>query len=143
DAVALCSTPCVVASHPIGDVIADVTSGAICVGIRDYPLRIAVAEGLSIAQITPQMALSLLPPDAEILASQLNLGLWGEEVVSVRRGRYGPYLRCGQLICGLRKADDPETITLEQAIAKLEARARMGPKKKKGKKGPKTPKVYI
>jgi hypothetical protein len=31
------------------------------------------------------MALSLLPPDAEILASQLNLGLWGEEVVSVRR----------------------------------------------------------
>lgn len=46
--------------------------------------------------------------------------------VTVRSGRYGPYVTDGEVNASLRKGDDPETITLERAAELLaERRARM------------------
>jgi DNA topoisomerase-1 len=47
--------------------------------------------------------------------------------VTVRSGRFGPYVTDGTVNASLRKADDPETITLERAAELLaDRRARLG-----------------
>jgi DNA topoisomerase-1 len=47
--------------------------------------------------------------------------------VTVRSGRYGPYVTDGVVNASLRKSDDPETISLERAAELLaDRRARMG-----------------
>lgn len=81
-------------------------------------------------QVTEDLALDLLDDTATILASQRLLGhhaeVEGEEPVPVwlRRGRFGWYVQKGMVICGLLKVDkvDPDTLTMETALAMLERR---------------------
>ena len=42
--------------------------------------------------------------------------------VTVRNGRYGPYVTDGEVNASLRKGDTPETITLDRAAELLQAR---------------------
>ena len=53
--------------------------------------------------------------------------------MSIRRGRFGPYLRAGNVIAGLRKVE-PADLTLEMAIDILTARGKEAGGRK-GKKG--------
>ena len=46
----------------------------------------------------------------------------GEEI-SIRRGRFGYYVRCGKLIAGLRK-QQPKDVTLEDAIEMIDTRGK-------------------
>ena len=47
--------------------------------------------------------------------------------VTVRKGRYGPYVTDGDVNASLRKGDDPEKITLERAAELLaDRRSRLG-----------------
>jgi DNA topoisomerase-1 len=47
--------------------------------------------------------------------------------ITVRSGRYGPYVTDGEVNASLRQGDSPETITIERAAALLEARrSRLG-----------------
>ncbi len=57
--------------------------------------------------------------------------------VTVREGRFGPYVTDGETNASLRKGDDVETITLERAAELLADRRARGPatKKKAAKKG--------
>ena len=59
-----------------------------------------------------------------------------EGVVTVREGRFGPYVTDGETNASLRKGDDVETITLERAAELLADRRARGPvtKKKSAKK---------
>jgi DNA topoisomerase-1 len=50
-----------------------------------------------------------------------------EKPVTVRSGRYGPYVTDGDVNASLRKGDDPEKITLDRAAELLAARrAKLG-----------------
>ncbi|MCP9307786.1 type I DNA topoisomerase [Zymomonas mobilis] len=56
-----------------------------------------------------------------------------EKPVQLMNGRYGPYVTDGETNASLPKDTTPESLTFEEALALLEARAKM-PKKKKTKK---------
>jgi len=51
--------------------------------------------------------------------------------IAVYKGRYGPYVKHGEINATIPKDRDPESFTLEEAIPLLAARAEKGPKKKK------------
>src|SRR5690606_19376993 len=57
------------------------------------------------------------------------------EVVDVREGRYGPYVKRGKLNASLPKDVSPEEVTLEQALALLDARAQAAAAKGGAKRG--------
>jgi DNA topoisomerase-1 len=46
--------------------------------------------------------------------------------VTLHQGRFGPYVRHGKEIASLRKAHDPDQMTLEQAVQLLAERAAKG-----------------
>jgi DNA topoisomerase-1 len=54
----------------------------------------------------------------------------GESVV-IKSGRYGPYVTDGTINASLPQGGDPETLTMTEAVALLEARAAKAPVKKK------------
>jgi DNA topoisomerase-1 len=60
-------------------------------------------------------------------------------VVKVMSGRYGPYITDGDTNANVPKGSDPQSVTLEQAVELLRARAEMGGGKKKKRKTAKAP----
>jgi DNA topoisomerase-1 len=55
--------------------------------------------------------------------------------VKVMKGRYGPYVTDGKVNATIPRDSDPQSVTMEEAVALLEARAARGPAKgKRGKK---------
>jgi DNA topoisomerase-1 len=54
--------------------------------------------------------------------------------VKVMNGRYGPYITDGETNANVPKGTDPQTVTMEQAVELLRARAEQGGGKKKKKK---------
>ncbi|MEZ4232321.1 MAG: type I DNA topoisomerase [Polyangiaceae bacterium] len=54
--------------------------------------------------------------------------------ITLREGRFGPYVTDGETNASLRKDDDPNTITAERAHELLADRRARGPSKKKAKK---------
>jgi DNA topoisomerase-1 len=50
--------------------------------------------------------------------------------ITINRGRFGPYLKHGKVMANLPKGTDIETVTMEQAIALLDAKANKGKKPK-------------
>ena len=53
--------------------------------------------------------------------------------VSLNRGRFGPYVKHGKTMASLRKANDPETMSLEEAVELLDAKEARGGANAKGK----------
>ncbi len=58
------------------------------------------------------------------------LGEEGGKPVTVHSGRYGPYVSCDGTHATLPKGTEPETVTLEDAVALIKAKAAKGPVKK-------------
>ena len=54
--------------------------------------------------------------------------------VKVMKGKYGPYVSDGKLNATLPQGSDPASITMEEAVALLAARAAKGPGKKPARK---------
>ena len=50
--------------------------------------------------------------------------------MTVREGRFGPYVTDGETNASLRKGDDPESITIERAAELLADRRSRGPAKR-------------
>ena len=112
--------------------VVDVSNKALSVGVKGYPVRINLPEGMHPFDVTESFAAELLVDGQAILDSMRPLGEWirsseGEDgvprEVSIRRGRFGPYIRAGNIIAGLRKLD-PAEVTLEMAIEILETRGK-------------------
>jgi DNA topoisomerase-1 len=59
----------------------------------------------------------------------------GKEI-KVMEGKYGPYASDGTTHATLPKTADPKAVTLEEAVALIDAKAAKGPVKKKGRKAP-------
>ena len=57
--------------------------------------------------------------------------------MKLMEGRFGPYVTDGTTNATLPKTADPATLTLEEAIALIDARAAKGPAKGKKKAAPK------
>ena len=72
--------------------ILDVTRGSLCVGVEQYPLRVALPDGMFISEVTTEYALSLLPPAEEVMRSQMNLGVWVGYGAAIDRLLYGASL---------------------------------------------------
>ena len=53
-----------------------------------------------------------------------DIGNYNGNILSVNKGRFGPYIKFGDLFVSLAKADDPYTISLERAIELCEAKAK-------------------
>ena len=60
----------------------------------------------------------------------------GGAPIKVMKGRYGPYVTDGKVNATLPRDSDPASVTLEEAIALIAARAEKGPVKKKGRRKP-------
>jgi DNA topoisomerase-1 len=56
--------------------------------------------------------------------------------VQVLTGRYGPYVKHGKVNATIPKDREPEQVTMDEAVALIEARAAKGPAKKKPAKKP-------
>ena len=56
--------------------------------------------------------------------------------VPIYRGRYGPYVSHDGIIASLPKAADPDTFTLEAAVALLETQRAKGKPRRTAKKAP-------
>jgi len=54
--------------------------------------------------------------------------------IKVMKGKYGPYVSDGKLNATLPQGSDPISVTMEEAVALLAARAAKGPAKKGGRK---------
>jgi DNA topoisomerase-1 len=59
--------------------------------------------------------------------------------VKVMKGRYGPYVTDGKLNATLPQQSDPASVTMEEAVSLLAARAAKGPAKKRSSKKGKAP----
>ncbi len=55
------------------------------------------------------------------------------EPVTLNRGRFGPYVKHGKIMASLRKANDPETMTLDEAMVLIQAKEERDAAKGKGK----------
>lgn len=55
-----------------------------------------------------------------------------QATITLREGRYGPYVTDGDVNASLRRGDDPATISLERALELLAERRAAGPATKKG-----------
>jgi len=59
--------------------------------------------------------------------------------IKVMKGKYGPYVSDGKLNATLPQGSDPISVTMEEAVALLAARAAKGPAKKGGRKAKAAP----
>jgi DNA topoisomerase-1 len=64
-----------------------------------------------------------------------------KEPITIQKGRFGPYLKQGRAMANLPKGLEPDSITLEQAISLLAAKAGKATKGKAAAKGKKAAKA--
>jgi DNA topoisomerase-1 len=91
--------------------------------------RRSLEEEEQLFTLTVEEALELLaqPPRRRGQARTTDLKQLGEDPasgksVTVRSGRFGPYVTDGEINASLRQGDSPETITMDRALELLQAR---------------------
>ena len=57
----------------------------------------------------------------------------GEELI-IKTGFYGPYITDGKINASIPKANDPETITLDEAVELIDKKRAAGPTKRRRRK---------
>ncbi len=147
DALALLSIPRVVGQHPEDseDVVARngrygpyVSWNKESRSLPDEPsiLTVDLPGALALLAQPKQRGRQAAAPGKEIGEDPNTKGM-----ITLKEGRFGPYVTDGETNASLRRADDPEKITLERAVELLAERRAAGPPKKRVKKAPakKTP----
>ena len=71
--------------------------------------------------------------EAKSRSTGRELGEHDGNPVTVRKGRFGPYVKCGKINATIPGDAEMDSVTLEQAIALIEARAAKAPAKPKAK----------
>ena len=74
-----------------------------------------------------------LMAEAKTRSSGRELGDHGGNPVTVRKGRFGAYVKCGKINATLPPNMEMDAITLAEAIVLIDARAAKGPAKRKAK----------
>ena len=115
------SLPRVLGRHPDSamsdaNVIVDLSNGEVSVGVQGYPIRVKLPTvGVYPSEVSFDDALKILPDCNVILGSRRQIGIVNNEPMTLEKARFGFYLRCGNLITGLRK-HNPDELTYEQAL---------------------------
>src|SRR5690606_15752379 len=133
DALKPLSLPRVVGTDPEGEEILAL-NGRYGPYIQRGSDRRSLESEEQLFTLTVEEALALLaePPRRRGQARQSTIKELGDDPVSgkkvtVRSGRYGPYVTDGDVNASLRKGDDPEKIDIERAAELLAARrAKLG-----------------
>ena len=103
----------------------------------------SLPEGTSPLEVTHDEALALLAKPSGRRASATVLAELGEDKdgqsVTVKSGRYGPYVTDGEVNATLPKGTDPAGLSLEDALALLEKKRAAGPSKRGRKTAAKKP----
>ena len=134
-ALKLLSLPRDVGAHPeSGDMI---TAGIGRFGpyIKLGPKYASLKDGDDVLSIGLNRAVTLLA-EAKSRTSGRELGNHEDKPVTVRKGRFGPYVKWGKINATLPAGSEMDTVTLEEAIALVEAKAAKAPAKKATKKKP-------
>src|SRR5690554_6447699 len=124
-ALALIALPKTLGEHPDGGTV-DVGIGRFGPYVRHGRTYASLPKDAFVLDVTLEEALELLRQKQQRGGGSLReLGVDERtgEAVDVRVGRYGPYVKRGKLNASLPKDVSPEEVTLEQAIALLDARA--------------------
>ncbi len=140
EALALLSIPRVVGKHPEDseDVVARngrygpyVSWNKESRSLPDEPsiLTVDMPGALALLAQPKQRGRQAAAPGKEIGEDPNTKGM-----ITLKEGRFGPYVTDGETNASLRRADDPEKITLERAVELLAERRAAGPPKKRVKK---------
>ncbi len=85
---------------------------------EDQLFTITLDEALALLKEPPRRRGARSAKPIRELGTDPNTG----KTITLRSGRYGPYVTDGEVNASLRKADSPEEITLERALELLQAR---------------------
>lgn len=128
DGLDLIALPKVLGTHPElnKEIIVEMNRNVIGVGVVGTAQRVPVADGLLVKDVTLGMALQLLPPAQEISTAGGSLGIWRDNPVLLVYGKFGPYIRSGNIVGGVKGdlAKSPARITFAQAVEILETRGK-------------------
>jgi DNA topoisomerase-1 len=104
--------------------------------IRSGRANAPIPDGQSPLTITLEEALTALANRTITSVELRTLGSHPEtgEMLVIKKGRYGPYITDGKVNAALGKRHDPETLTLEEAVAAINKRRTAGPRKKRKRK---------
>jgi len=131
-ALDLMALPKNLGAHPETGEPVDVGIGRYGPYVKHQRTYASLPKDVFLLDVTYEQALELLAKKAQRgggalreLGTDPNSG----EVVDVREGRYGPYVKRGKVNASLPKDLSAEDVTLEQAIELLDARAAAAPRK--------------
>jgi DNA topoisomerase-1 len=128
DALRLLSLPRIVGTDPDGvEIVALNGRYGPYIQRGDDRRSLESEDQLFSIEVDDAMKLLAEPPRRRGQAPASDLKELGKDPVSgkavtVRSGRYGPYVTDGEVNASLRKGDSPETITMERAAELLQAR---------------------
>jgi DNA topoisomerase-1 len=135
DALRLLSLPRVIGAAPDGEEVT-AQNGRFGPYIQKGKETRSLEAEEQIFSITLEQALELLaqPKQRRRRAAAEPLRELGPEpvtgkAITVRSGRFGPYVTDGETNASLRRGDDPESVTLERAVELLTERRAKGPAK--------------
>lgn len=138
DALSLLSLPRLVGDDPESGTPITAQNGRYGPYVKRGTESRSLASEEAMFTITLPEALALLaePKRGRGGVAALPLRELGEDAatgkaVTVKNGRFGPYVTDGEINATLRKDDDPETVTLERACELLADRRARGPAKKR------------
>ena len=102
------------------------------IGSEEQLLTITLEEALKIYAQPKQRGRAAADPGREIGEDPVS-----KQMITVKSGRFGPYVTDGEYNATLRQGDDQATVTLERAAELLAERRAKGPAKKAAKRGAK------
>lgn len=81
------------------------------------PKRVAIPAGVELADVTIELALQL-----KQLPKKIGVHPETEEVIAVGLGRFGPYIKCGDVFASIPKNEDMFDLSLDRAVQLVEAK---------------------
>jgi DNA topoisomerase-1 len=118
-------------AHPESGEPVDVGIGRYGPYVKHQRTYASLPKDLFVLDVTYEQALELLAKKAQRgggALRELGTDPTSGDVVDVREGRYGPYVKRGKVNASLPKDLSPDDVTLEQAIELLDARAAAAPR---------------
>jgi DNA topoisomerase-1 len=136
-ALELIALPKRLGEHPEGGSV-DVGIGRYGPYVKHKSTYASLPKDVFVLDVTLDTALELLKKKAQrggAALRELGVDERTGEVVDVREGRFGPYVKRGKVNASLPKDVTPDEVTLEQAVALLDARAQAAAAKAGAKGG--------
>ncbi|MBF0561941.1 MAG: type I DNA topoisomerase [Alphaproteobacteria bacterium] len=134
-ALQLLALPREIGSHPESNVLITVGVGRFGPYLKCGDVYTSLPAEDDVLTVGMNRAVDLLANGGKARAPGRALGDHPDtgKPVTVRAGRFGPYVKCGDLMATLPKGADPETISLAEALEILKAKAAKGKPAKGGK----------